>query len=469
MKKHLLICLLCFPSLVAMEIEPLAFPAPAISMQIERPPLKASVAPGEWVLFSLLLDDIKNKRNHLAGYLIQHNPAVVHYKDRSGKTALDYAIAMDNLAVCKELIKSADKWYVVFPQKTSPEIQVVLKLYCRPSFFDRTVTIPRFEQCLDTTIKMLSFSPINFTKLRKKPLTDQKLLKRNGWQLMHKHCSQETKDEMLMIALEGISSEALTARDWAGSDPLHKKRTKYDLNGNLIALAICIGADPNLELNTPILYDTALNYSVRHSLHSLTRYLLDKGARKACKTILADCTNVEIARKLILRGTPIPVHILNKCLEFKFRSDAEQLELIPAFFELYLGFGAQLIGDITNDTALHNAAHQNNEAVCKTIVFFFIEQHRSFLTFLWCLKQKYPALYCTNQRAFIKKYFGHATPLKKLTDVLTQSNRFSQRPFDIFPLEILRVQRDKNIIHGYFTPRELYMRLKDRVHDERVV
>lgn len=419
--------------------------------------------------FEILLEDICAHRNHLVGYIIRHNPSVVRQRKSAGfLTALAVAVSSENKAACKELLRcGASPQYL---QSENFQIQELLDLYRNPSWFEKKFTIPAQEECIDDTCRMFECTSYLFSPNHEQAVTNQALLSVNPtWKLIKKHASQVTKDTMLKITLDDSLYGELRSRDIGKADPnLKDKNGTFYLRSTLIALAVCSGANPNLELVTKKKYETVLTYSIRREFPTLTRYLLDKGAQKVSKTILTDCTDLTLAKELIARGTPIPVHILEHCLDFS-ESSNWRFSRIPAFLNFYLHLGAELRADEDKNTALHLAAFKKNEKACVTIVSFFIEQHHSFLTFLWCLKQKYPALYFTNQRAFIKQYFGHLRPLKKLADALATSNRRGMRPYDLLPLEILKIEREKDEWQSQFTPRELYMRLKDRVHDERVV
>ncbi len=304
------------------------------------------------------------------------------------------------------------------------------------------------------------------------PITDEMLLRLNPeWQSL-KSLDKETKKKIKIAATHyGV--------------PEHLKIPRA-----LIALAICIGANPS---KTPY----PLSFSAYTNDLHLTHYLLAKGASPKNKwsdisSPLMLSRTVQMAQLLIDHGAPLeggelytaciqeedtalellkfylkngaypdssriirnmgPFHFLcgdhpiieiaGSIPKLKLCSDISPLSLAKT--ELLLKYNIPPYDpNGAAFTPLHLAARiktKNAQKFCAQLIHYYVKRYKGLLTFLWWLKNNYPLLHA--QKMLLKQYFIHCTdnPLRMLREFISKrdsGDEGSFTAFDYWPIDLL--------------------------------
>ena len=291
------------------------------------------------------------------------------------------------------------------------------------------------------------------------PINDDLVLALNPeWRQLKENFSDAQKQEIFFQALRyKYAKEKAAFKLW--------KAANWKVKRTLLAMAVCIGANPNrkLKLASPIL----LEASQAQDFH-LTQYLLEKGANPnkgaAIGTVpLRLAKSIPLAELFISHGAKVPGDILVACcwpdypvemVQFyldrhiqpvpgilsrgslhchKFAESSTQIEKVRKL--LKAGTNVAIQGRIDRGTGLHEAAGQRNIVMCMAIIIHYIEQHKALLAYLKCLKNEFPYFYRNKD---IRKFcFMEVSPLRQLRALLNIKNKRGETAYAILPIDEL--------------------------------
>lgn len=282
-------------------------------------------------------------------------------------------------------------------------------------------------------------------------ITDKFLLRKNpAWQRAKKFSNHEKND--ILATAEHLGNKS------------------YPSIRVIIALAVCIGANPEMtfysgHMGTPIWYATLMQDL------QLVKYLLAKGAKVSTNYVLDKglvrlAESSELAQTLIAHGAQIPKDILLICCENKYpasllayylaagkkptqytmgetllhkimlqRSDSEN-QVAKMQLLMQHGVGTSIV-DLCDQTALHTGAQFQLKNLCMSLLAPYLFKHEQFLTLLGCLKKQFPHFY--KHKDLLKLLFKNElrTELPAMRALLATQNNIKKTAYDIWPIEEL--------------------------------
>lgn len=268
------------------------------------------------------------------------------------------------------------------------------------------------------------------------PITDESLLRLNpDWKTLINTLSREKKSTILTKAYQ-----------YPGGDAL------YHVGRCLMALAVCIGADP--DSTERYRNDTALYGVVFNQDYQLTKYLLEKGANPNQRgevffAPLQHAQNIALAELLITNKAVLtektalarcheanyPATLLefylNQGIEpkpdengwtalhkiaYEYKEDENQVK--KAHLLLNTGL-SQTTKNKWDEIALHSAALHKHKKICIAFINHHLEKHGRFLTLLACLKKEFPWFYKIKDvlKLLFQQGFDAMSQLRKLLNI----------------------------------------------------
>jgi len=289
-------------------------------------------------------------------------------------------------------------------------------------------------------------------------ISDELLLELNPrWQILKERFNASAKDSIIAMAY-GYAFRYAYLSD-------------YSIARNIIALAVCIGADPNysVEHEHPILFAT------RQQDYWFTYYLLEKGANVKFDTKtwsyvnpVANAESLELAELVLRYGAEIPETILDTCCRKKYQPKLLQLYLAKgqnlklenhtkdhesSLWHSLMGYGidsqeqiekARILLNIglnlsfqnyAGSTGLHIAARLNLNNMIALVANHHLDRHRELVIVLGCIKKKHPDFYkYKDTRQFC---FKELSPMRKLRALLSIKCNTGETAYGAKPIEEL--------------------------------
>lgn len=282
------------------------------------------------------------------------------------------------------------------------------------------------------------------------PITDELLLQLNPeWIALKKSLTREQKSKILAEAAFYIPG-----------DPSIKRC--------LMALSICIGADPDSSKYGNS--NSALWHSSFRQDYQFAKYILAKGANPNLKNTSLNCTslahvkNVALAELFISYGAQLSEEsALKDCANEDYPAELLQFYLDKGIkikttmgiswthlhdiasgpddenqvkkTQLLLNAGLdQTIKNTWDLIALHTAAIHKRKKICTTLVNHYLEQHKRFLTLLWCLKKQFPYFYGHRDAKRLLFGQGFSDAMPKLRELLKITTRKGQTAYELLPI-----------------------------------